>query len=104
MEIRRVADVGAYSAEKMTKSPVFASETMFFDVYALLPGQAQKVHAHAASEKVYLVLEGRGTVEIGGESATLGPGEAAIARAGEAHGIRNESDAPLRCLVLLCPR
>lgn len=103
MEIRRVAETGVASPEKMTKTPVFESERMRFDVYVLLSGQSQKTHAHAESDKIYLVLEGRGTVEIGGEMAILGPGEAAIARAGVAHGIRNDGAEPLRCLAVMSP-
>jgi mannose-6-phosphate isomerase-like protein (cupin superfamily) len=104
MEIRRLADVGRESPEKMTKTPVFDSDRMFFDVYVLLPGQSQRTHAHEASDKVYVVLEGTARVEIGGETARLDPGEAAIARAGVPHGIRNDGSAPLRCLVVMTPK
>jgi len=104
VEIRRIADVGSFSEEKMTKTPVFESPRMYLDVYALLPGQAQKVHAHADADKVYVVLEGRAVVEVGGETATLGAGEAVVARAGVAHGVRNDGDAPVRCLAVMAPR
>ena len=96
--------MGSFSPEKMTKTPVFESERFFFDVYALLPGQAQKVHAHEGADKTYLVLEGRAEVTIGGETAELGPGEAAIARAGVAHGIRAAGAGPVRCLAVMAPR
>ena len=44
-----------------------ASERFFLDVYCLRPGQAQTAHAHAGSDKVYVALEGRPTVEVDGE-------------------------------------
>jgi hypothetical protein len=58
VEIRDLKKLARFSEEKLLKIPVFQSEKMFFDLYALLPGQAQKAHAHAGSDKVYYVLEG----------------------------------------------
>lgn len=104
MEIRDLKSLARFSPEKMAKIPVFASERMFFDLYALLPGQAQKVHAHEGSDKVYYVLEGEVVVRIGEEEALLVPGMAALARAGEAHGVRNESANPALLLVVMAPK
>jgi oxalate decarboxylase/phosphoglucose isomerase-like protein (cupin superfamily) len=56
METRRVADSVSFAEEKMQKNALFDSARLFYDVYCLLPGQAQKVHAHDASDKVYYVL------------------------------------------------
>ncbi|MFD3005724.1 cupin domain-containing protein [Thermus tengchongensis] len=104
MEIRDLKSLARFSPEKMAKIPVFESERMFFDLYALLPGQAQKVHAHEGSDKVYYVLEGEVVVRIGEEEALLVPGMAALARAGEAHGVRNESANPALLLVVMAPK
>jgi quercetin dioxygenase-like cupin family protein len=91
VEIRDLKKLARFSEEKLLKIPVFQSEKMFFDLYALLPGQAQKAHAHAGSDKVYYVLEGEVVVRVGEEEALLVPGMAALAPAGEVHGVRNES-------------
>ncbi|WP_234553903.1 cupin domain-containing protein [Thermus caliditerrae] len=104
MEIRDLKSLARFSPEKMAKIPVFESERMFFDLYALLPGQTQKVHAHEGSDKVYYVLEGEVVVRIGEEEALLVPGMAALARAGEAHGVRNESANPALLLVVMAPK
>ncbi|WP_038045539.1 cupin domain-containing protein [Thermus caliditerrae] len=104
MEIRDLKSLARFSPEKMAKIPVFESERMFFDLYALLPGQAQKVHAHEGSDKAYYVLEGEVVVRIGEEEALLVPGMAALARAGEAHGVRNESANPALLLVVMAPK
>ena len=104
MEIKDLKSLVEYNPEKMAKIPVFSSDKMFFDLYALLPGQAQKVHAHEGSDKVYYVLEGEVVVRIGDEEALLVPGMAALARSGEAHGVRNESANPALLLVVMAPR
>ncbi|ETN87401.1 cupin [Thermus scotoductus] len=104
MEIKDLKSLVQYNPEKMAKIPVFFSDKMFFDLYALLPGQAQKVHAHEGFDKVYYVLEGEVVVRIGDEEALLVPGMAALARSGEAHGVRNESANPALLLVVMAPR
>ena len=104
MEIRTVADSVAFSGEKMKKNSLFDSPHLFYDTYCLLPGQAQKVHAHEGSDKVYYVLRGTGRFTVGGEEHDLGEGEAVIARAGEPHGVRNETQEELVLLVTMAPR
>lgn len=93
-----------FGAEKMQKVPVFASERLLFDQYCLQPGQAQRVHSHAAEDKVYVVLEGEALFEVGGERELLAEGSAVIARAGVAHGVRNDADSELVLLVAMAPK
>ena len=104
MESKRVRDGTSFSEEKMKKNALFDSPHLFYDAYCLLPGQAQKVHAHEGSDKVYFVLEGTGRFTIGDEESDLGEGHAVIARAGERHGVRNESAQNLVLLVTMAPR
>ena len=104
MEIKRIPEAVNFSEEKMQKNALFDSPHLFYDVYCLLPGQAQKVHAHDGSDKVYYVLEGTGRFTIGDEERDLSPGHAVIARTGEPHGVRNASDGTLVLLVTMAPR
>ncbi len=104
MDVRRW-DQSAYrfSAEKMQKVGLFASEHFFLDLYCLEPGQSQKAHAHGGSDKVYLVVEGRGLFQVGDEEQRLDPGEATLAPAGETHGIVNDSPDRLVVLTWMAP-
>ncbi len=104
MEHKRLTDHLRFKDEKMQKIPLFDSAKMFFDLYCLLPGQFQKVHSHANEDKVYVVLEGEGFFDIGGEQKSLSEGEAVIARAGEPHGVRNETGEKLVLLVAMSPK
>ena len=92
-----------FGAEKMKKVSLHASAQMFCDVYCLLPGQAQKDHAHEGNDKVYCVLTGRPTVRIGEEFRELGPNEVAIAPSGVVHGVRNETEENATLLVIMAP-
>jgi mannose-6-phosphate isomerase-like protein (cupin superfamily) len=104
METRTVSDVVAFSEEKMKKNALFDSPHLFYDAYCLLPGQSQKVHAHESSDKVYYVLRGAGRFTVGEEERDLGEGNAVIARAGDPHGVSNETQDDLVILVTMAPR
>ena len=104
METTSVSDVTEFSEEKMKKNAIFDSPHLFYDAYCLLPGQSQKVHAHEGSDKVYYVLRGTGSFTVGEEERDLGEGHAVIARAGESHGVRNETQEQLIILVTMAPR
>src|SRR5919109_3927277 len=64
----------------------------------LAPGQATDRHYHALTEEVYFVLDGTGAMEIDGERANVGPGDAILIPPGAHHQIRASGDAPLRFL------
>lgn len=104
MEIKSVADSVEFSEEKMKKNALFDSPCLFYDAYCLLPGQTQKVHAHEGSDKVYYVLRGTGRFTVGEEERDLDEGHAVIARAGDPHGVRNETQDDLILLVTMAPR
>jgi mannose-6-phosphate isomerase-like protein (cupin superfamily) len=104
--MRNFVDANAssrFSNEKMKKNNLFTTERMFCDVYCLEPGQSQKAHAHADSDKVYYVLEGSGRISIGDEEREVGPGTAILAPAALAHGVANEGPGRLRVLVFMAP-
>jgi len=88
----------------MQKVSLFDSEKYFCDLYCLKPGQDQRIHSHATSDKIYFVLKGRGVFHISGEERELGPDNIVIARPGEAHGVKNNSDSELVVLVFMTPK
>ena len=104
MESKRVSAEISFSEEKMMKNALFDSPHLFYDAYCLLAGQAQKIHAHEGSDKVYYVLRGTGRFTVGDEEEDLGEGHAVIARAGIPHGVRNDGQENLILLVTMAPR
>lgn len=101
--VRWDASAAVFSAEKMKKVGLFASERFFLDLYCLEPGQAQTPHAHVGCDKVYLVAQGRARVRIGDEERTLVAGEAVMAASGEVHGLQNDSSERAVVLTLMAP-
>lgn len=95
----RVPERVQFSEAKLNKVALAESPRLLFDVYCLLPGQAQKVHVHEGIDKVYVALSGQPTVQLGDESRTLARDEAAYAPAGLPHGVRNDGTEPATLLV-----
>ena len=104
MDSKPIKEAISFSEEKMQKNALFESPRLFYDLYCLLPGQSQKVHAHEDSDKIYYVLEGAGRFTVGDEERDLPEGHAVIAPAGELHGVQNETQENLVLLVTMAPR
>jgi quercetin dioxygenase-like cupin family protein len=92
-----------FSAEKLSKIGVFASERFSCDLFCFEAGQDQKAHTHPASDKVYVVLEGGGIFRVGGEEQRLAAGQAVLAPAGQEHGVSNPGRERMICLVFMAP-
>ena len=61
-------------------------------------------HAHADSEQLFFVLEGRLTIRTAdGQSVVLKPGMAAFLPRGEAHATQNEGGEPVVSLIVTSP-
>ena len=93
----------AFSADKMAKVALAATDRAQLDLYCVGPGQSQKPHRHDDQDKIYYVLEGKGSFTLGEGQERLGPGEALVAPAGVDHGLVNDGAEPLLVLVVVTP-
>ena len=103
MKVIALSDVQQFSPEKMKKNNLFETPRFFCDVYCFEPGQEQKGHVHGEQDKVYIVLDGEGTFQVGSESRILKAGQGTMAAAGEEHGVKNHTQQRLKVLVFVAP-
>jgi quercetin dioxygenase-like cupin family protein len=101
---KKLSDALQFAPEKMKKNGIFETERFFCDTYCFEPGQTQSPHTHAREDKIYYVIEGRGMFTVGEEERELGPGEIALAPAGQNHGVVNRSQQRLVTLVFVTPK
>jgi mannose-6-phosphate isomerase-like protein (cupin superfamily) len=71
-------------------------------VVELAPGGQQRVHSHEP-EQVYFVLEGRGSMTVGQETAEVGVGDCVFIPSGMPHGLSNRGPGPLRYFSAAAP-
>ncbi len=103
MKVIALSDFQQFSQEKMKKNNLFETPRFFCDIYCFEPGQEQKGHIHGEQDKVYIVLEGEGTFQVGPETRVLGAGQGTMAPAGEEHGVKNHTAQRLNVLVFVAP-
>lgn len=103
MKIVTLADFEQFAGDKMKKNNLFQTERFFCDIYCFEPGQEQKGHVHADQDKVYIVLEGRGTFQVGTDHRTLTAGQGILAPAGQEHGVKNHTKNRTKVLVFVAP-
>jgi len=68
---------------------------------SIQPGGATQRHYHKLSEEFYFILEGRGRMEINGDTREVGPGDAILIPGGAWHTIA--AHEPLRFLCCCAP-
>ncbi len=105
MEIfRKISEAKQFSPDKMKKNGLFETDRLFCDLYCFEPGQAQAAHTHEGSDKIYLVMEGRGIFQIGKEERDLGKDDITVAPSGLKHGVSNPGPERLVLLVVMAPK
>lgn len=104
MPFSSIKDQTRFSTEKYQKNNLVSTDRSMLDVYCLLPGQRQELHAHPGNDKYYVIWRGEAEVTIGSATRTLETGDVAVARPGESHAIANASRRPLVVLVFQAPK
>jgi mannose-6-phosphate isomerase-like protein (cupin superfamily) len=69
----------------------------------LEPSQATERHYHRATEEIYFVIKGSGTMEVDGDTRTIRPGDAVLIPAGAWHQLENDGSSELRILCCCAP-
>jgi quercetin dioxygenase-like cupin family protein len=92
-----------WSAAKMGKATVFQGTAMMVGLNAFEPGQEHAAHAHAGTDKLYQVIEGRGEFTVGAAKQTCDRGALVFAPADVSHGVRNAGPGRLLVLVVMAP-
>ena len=113
---REPADMDHVSFDSVDPSPHRASRRDLSDPlgttavavvrFDVDPGEgfSGALHAHAAQEEVFVVLEGTATFQLEDGTATVGPDEAVRFAPGEFQRGYNAAEGPVRALVLGAPR
>lgn len=66
-------------------------------------GTCTTPHHHVKTEEIYFILEGRGHMRVGFETAAVAPGDAIAIPPGASHQITNTGDGLLRVLCCCAP-
>jgi mannose-6-phosphate isomerase-like protein (cupin superfamily) len=99
----RPSEHAVYTAEKMGKATIFASQRLLVGLNAFEPGQSHALHAHAGMDKVYSVVEGEGLFLLEDRELAMRTGDLLVAPEGVPHGVRNTGPGRLLVVAILAP-
>jgi quercetin dioxygenase-like cupin family protein len=84
---KTIQTLATFSGDKSTKADLFASEQIFVGLNCFEPGQSQKTHVHAGSDKFYLVVSGKARMVVGADAREVEAGTVVWAPADVPHGV-----------------
>ena len=84
---RSIDGAATFAQDKGTKADLFAGNQLFVGLNCFEPGQSQKVHVHAGSDKFYLVVSGKARMIVGDDTREVGAGTIVWAPADVPHGV-----------------
>jgi quercetin dioxygenase-like cupin family protein len=103
MFVKQVSSLAKFAPDRMGKSDVARGDFLFAGLNSFEPGQEHAPHAHAGQDKLYIILEGSGIVDVGGQTELLTAGDAAFAPSGVVPSIRNPGPQRLVVMAVLSP-
>lgn len=102
MKIGNIHTGMVFRDESLTKRVLFADKNVLCFLLNLKPGQSVPMHRHETSTLVLTVLQGKGTIGIGGETAEFGEGDFLSVKGDEDFGVPNVTEN-LTLMVTLSP-
>ena len=84
---RSIDGAATFAKNKATKADLFAGRHLFVGLNCFEPGQSQRVHVHAGSDKFYLVVSGKARMIVGNETREVSTGTLVWAPADLPHGV-----------------
>jgi quercetin dioxygenase-like cupin family protein len=92
-----------FSGEQATKVDVLRGQHLFVGLNCFEPGQSQKTHVHAGSDKFYVVLSGKARMIVGGETREAAAGTVVWAPADLPHGVIEALERTIMLVAMAPP-
>jgi quercetin dioxygenase-like cupin family protein len=87
IDIRNLKDLIEFQPGGKVRKRVFITDKIEMELVCYEPGTSTIEHHHVGQDEIFIIMEGRGTITVGGEPARVGPGSLAYAPADITHGI-----------------
>jgi quercetin dioxygenase-like cupin family protein len=100
---KSIEGAAAFAKDKAAKADLFAGPHLFVGLNCFEPGQSQKVHVHADSDKFYLVVSGKARMIVGDESRDVVAGTVVWAPADVPHGVVHAVERTVMLVAMAPP-
>jgi quercetin dioxygenase-like cupin family protein len=98
-----ISAAATFDAEKASKADLFRGQQLFVGLNCFEPGQSQKTHIHAGSDKFYLVLTGKARMTVGDETRDVEAGTVVWTPAGLPHGVAEALERTIMLVAIAPP-
>lgn len=103
MESFVLGDMIEYSPERRVRKPILKVPGLVSEVVCYEPGQGTPTHHHPDQDEIWLVMEGRGEIEVDERRLAVGPGSLILITRGERHSLVADPDSRLVLLFIKGP-
>lgn len=108
MRVRRLADAAVeewhrLSSHILMDAGELGSRNLSVTWVDVPPGAEQSAHSHEEAEQVYVIVRGRGTMTVAGDTEPVGEGDLVFIPPATDHGIRNDGDETLAYISVHSP-
>jgi quercetin dioxygenase-like cupin family protein len=100
---RSIDAAARFASDKAAKADLFAGHNLFVGLNCFEPGQSQKVHVHAGSDKFYLVVSGKARMIVGKQTRDVGAGTVIWAPADLPHGVAHALERTVMLVAIAPP-
>ena len=100
---RSIDEAATFAKDKAAKADLFAGRHLFVGLNCFEPGQSQKVHVHAGSDKFYLVVSGKARMIVGDETREVVAGTIVWAPADLPHGVAEALERTMMLVAIAPP-
>ena len=92
-----------YDAALRVRKPIFKVPSFVSEIVCYEPGQVTATHLHPKQDEIWLVLEGRGEIEVGEQRLGVQRSSLIYIPAKVRHGLRAAADSRLVLLFIKSP-
>ena len=108
MLVRRLADAPTEEWHRLRNHILMdagelGSRNMSVTWLAVPEGIDQELHSHEEAEQVYIVVSGRGTMTVAGDTQEVGEGDLVLVPPATDHAIANTNSSDLCCVSVQSP-
>lgn len=106
MEIKKIDEIKEFSPKAFVRKRIFETKNMHFNIYCIIPGQANPLHRHPGTDEIMYFVEGEGEIlggKEGEEKRKVKAGDVVLWVDDEPHLIKNTGKGNMTCILAQAP-